>query len=193
MHRVRAAIVFGGVFQHRTGRHGPRDWELHRAVTDRRAVSQGDFTLAGRKAPLPRGGGLAGKGCSGRALSRERGDLARDKLHSAYWLDYVLIRLSSAGTGFPTCLLLVLLGKIRPVFRTFDRTGAVYRRGHAQVPVELPRLGGRADPYAACGDGGGACACGQEQSRGHLRAQRSLREAARTDEDMFTIPTSLCH
>ena len=62
----------------------------------------------------------------------------------------------------------VLPGGICPVIRTFDRTGAVCQRGHARVPIELPRLCGRADPYTACGRGGGARACGQEQGRGRL-------------------------
>ena len=49
------------------------------------------------------------------------------------WFDYILVRLSSADTGFPIYLLLVLLGGSWSVICTIDRTGAVYRRGHARV------------------------------------------------------------
>ena len=63
---------------------------------------------------------------------------------------------------------------MEPAVATSQGAGA--HRGHAWVPFELPRLGGRADPHAACGHGGGACARGQEQGRGRLRTQRSLRE-----------------
>ena len=38
---------------------------------------------------------------------------------------------------------------------------------------------------------GGACACGQEQDRGRLRAQRSVREAVRTDGVLVELPRRL--
>ena len=66
--------------------------------------------------------------------------------------------------------------------RRHTRAAICSRSGaHRWNPVELPRLCGGADPHAACGHGGGACACGQEQGRGRLRPERSVREAARAD------------
>ena len=38
---------------------------------------------------------------------------------------------------------------------------------------------------------GGACACGQEQDRGRLRAQRSVREAVRTDRVLVELSRRL--
>ena len=65
------------------------------------------------------------------------------------------------------------------------------RDGDARVSVQLSGLGSRADQRAARGHGGGACAHDQEQGRGRLRAQRSLREAARLDGVLVGLPRGL--
>ena len=62
-------------------------------------------------------------------------------------------------------------GRLRPGRRAdLDRLagGVPMPSSHTETSeaVELPRRCGQADPYAARSHGGGACACGQEQSRG---------------------------
>ena len=78
-----------------------------------------------------------------------------------------------------------LTGACYGVIVTVDEKGAPGPRvlgplrGRARVPVELSRPCGRADPDAACGHGGGACACGQElRPRSPTRAANSSRSGA---------------
>ena len=58
----------------------------------------------------------------------------------------------------------------------------------ARLPVELPRLCGRADAHAARGNGGGTRAYDQEQGRGRVRSQRPVREAPRAHGVVGGIP-----
>ena len=91
--------------------------------------------------------------------SRERGHLVRGKLHKPHDLT----------TFFSACP-----ARIPDFLLAFPAVTNGLRSG-------LPRPRRRADPHVARGHGGGARACGQEQGRGRLRAERSLREVARTD------------
>ena len=104
-------------------------------------------------------------------------------------LDEARRRLPGAGTVFPTCT-----GRTQPhPYMAEAAARAEDRRRAAWFPIELPRLGGGVHRRAARGVRARACSRQLRPRGSRLPAQRPVRPAQGADEDMFTIPTSLCH